>query len=235
MSHLLIDDVHRTYAGAGGGIQALRGVSFQAERGDFVALWGPSGCGKSTLLHLVGGMDRPTQGSVQLNGRNVHGLPRSELAVLRRREIGFVFQAFHLLPTLTVTENVALPLTLDGRSAMEAEGRAEEVLDRVGLIHRRHQRPSQLSGGEMQRVAVARAVVAQPLILLADEPTGSLDSENGRRVLELLRALNQERRLTILLATHSPDAAAYARCTLKMRDGLVESVTRNHDSLPATV
>lgn len=235
MPHLLVENVHKVYSGAEGGVAALRGVSFRAERGDFIALCGPSGCGKSTLLHIVGAMDRPSEGRVELNGRELHRLTRHELALARRREVGFVFQAFHLLPTLRVWENVALPLTLDGVSRSAARQRAEELLDRVQLAHRSGSLPAQLSGGELQRAAVARAVVAGPAVLLADEPTGSLDSENGTRVLELLRELNQERRLTILLATHAPEAARYAQRTLRMRDGRILAVESQHAELSQTV
>ena len=224
MAHLQIDNVQKTYAGAGGGVHALRGVSFTVEKGEFVALWGPSGCGKSTLLHIIGGMDRPTEGSVLLQGRTLDKLRNAELAPFRRREVGFVFQSYHLLPTLTVVENVALPLTLDGMGETTAHRRAADVLEQVGLGPRLLSLPSQLSGGEMQRAAVARAVVHRPHILLADEPTGSLDSDNGQRVMTLLDELNKQQQLTILLATHAPEAAKFADRVLRMRDGQLESV-----------
>jgi putative ABC transport system ATP-binding protein len=227
MQHLVVDSLHKVYAGAQGGVHALRGVSFSLPAGAFVALCGPSGCGKSTLLHIVGGMDRPTSGQVLLAGRALEKLSRSELAQLRRREVGFVFQAFHLLPTLTVTENVALPLTLDGQSQAAAHARAAELLDYVGLPERARAFPSQLSGGEMQRVAVARAVIAQPRLIVADEPTGSLDSENGRLVMEQLRKLNQQLGITVLLATHSPEAARYAQRIMRLKDGRIESIDEN--------
>jgi ABC-type lipoprotein export system ATPase subunit len=172
-------------------------------------------------------MDQPTSGSVVLWGRAIEGLSRNELAQLRRRDVGFVFQAYHLLPTLTVRENVALPLSLDGTPQRAALQRAQELLDYVGLSHRLQSFPSQLSGGEMQRAAVARAIVAEPRLIVADEPTGSLDSENGSRVMQLLAELNRQRGLTILLATHSPEAAAYARRTIQMRDGQIESIAEH--------
>jgi len=198
----------------------LRGVSFDAEAGDFIALMGPSGCGKSTLLHVVGGMDRPTKGCVSLSGVALDSLTEEALARLRRKKIGFVFQFFNLLPTLTVAENVALPLMLDG-SRYSGE-RAREILDRVGLAERAAHFPAELSGGEMQRAAVARAIVTRPDLILADEPTGNLDTDNGTQVMNLLAELNGELGLTIILATHSIEAARYARRTLSMRDGLIE-------------
>lgn len=231
--HLEIQNVKKVYSGGAGGVAALRGVSFEVAEGEFVALWGPSGCGKSTLLHIIGGMDRPSEGSVRLQGRPLEQLTSSQLAPFRRREVGFVFQAYHLLPTLTVLENVALPLSLDGVAESTAHERAEEALEQVGLGAKSRNFPNQLSGGEMQRAAVARAVVHRPRILLADEPTGSLDSENGQRVMALLNELNQQHQLTILLATHAPEAAQFASRILRMRDGQLESVVE-HDRVSST-
>ena len=201
---------------------ALRGVSFEAETGDFIALMGPSGCGKSTLLHIVGGMDRPTHGRVSLGGIALDSLDEETLARLRRKKIGFVFQFFNLLPTLTVAENVALPLMLDGARQSQTSERAREMLGRVGLADRAAHFPAELSGGELQRAAVARAVITRPDLILADEPTGNLDTDNGTQVMNLLAELNRELGLTIILATHSVEAARYARRTLRMRDGLIE-------------
>jgi putative ABC transport system ATP-binding protein len=198
-------------------------VSFEIQAGEFVALRGPSGCGKSTLLHIVGGMDRPTAGEVHLHGRRLDALDPQALAEVRRRHVGFVFQAYNLLPTLTASENVALPLALDGVRPSVSRERAERALDEVGLRRRSSHLPSQLSGGEMQRVAVARALAIEPDLLVADEPTGSLDSENGTRVLELLSRLNKTRNLTILMATHAAEAAACASRQLNMRDGRLET------------
>lgn len=219
---LAVKDLRRVYDGPLGGVAALNGLSFSAERGDFVAIRGPSGCGKSTLLHIVGGMDRPSQGEVWLDGSLLNDFSLAALARFRRRQVGFVFQSFNLLPTLTVLENVMLPRLLDGAADRAARQRAEKLLDQVGLSDRAGHLPSQLSGGEMQRVAVARAVVAEPRLLLADEPTGNLDTHNGRRVMELLVELNRNLGVTVLLATHAPEAAAYARRTLHLRDGLLE-------------
>ena len=234
MELLVVENVHRVYEGAQGGVAALRGIDFSASGGDFLAVRGPSGCGKSTLLHIVGAMDRPTQGTVCLRGQQLSRLSLEELARLRRRRIGFVFQAFNLLPTMTVEENVMLPLLLDNVRPADSRRRAVALLDRVGLADRAGHFPAQLSGGEMQRVAVARAVVANPDLLLADEPTGSLDSENGRRVMDLLAELNRELGLTILLATHSAEAARYARRTLLLRDGHLERI-EGHEELRSPV
>lgn len=222
MPILVVNNVHRIYDGGGRAVAALRGVSFEAETGGFIALMGPSGCGKSTLLHIIGAMDRPTRGSVYLGGISLDSLDEEELARLRRKKIGFVFQFFNLLPTLTVAENVALPLLLDRARQAEASRRSHEVLARVGLAERAAHFPAELSGGEMQRAAVARAVVTRPELILADEPTGNLDTDNGNEVMNLLAELNHELGLTIILATHSAEAARYARQTIRMRDGLIE-------------
>lgn len=206
-------------------MNALRGVTFSAEAGDFIALTGPSGCGKSTLLHILGGIDRPTRGRVLLDGVELVSLSEEDLARLRRKKIGFVFQFFNLLPTLTVAENVALPLMLDGISNSSASERTDEMLQRVELSSRAAHYPAELSGGEMQRAALARAVVTRPNLILADEPTGNLDSENGIQVMNLLAELNRELRLTVILATHSPEAVQYAARLLHMRDGVIEEIT----------
>jgi ABC-type lipoprotein export system ATPase subunit len=220
---LVLDNVEKVYAGGRGGVAALRGVSFAVEAGEFIALMGPSGCGKSSLLHIVGGMDRATGGRVALNDLSFASLNEEELARLRRRSVGFVFQFFNLLPTLTVQENVALPLMLDGAPERETGARAKTLLARVGLGDRAGHYPAELSGGEMQRCAVARAIISQPRLVLADEPTGNLDSENGHQVMQLLAELNRETGVTILLATHANESAEYARRIIRMRDGVIES------------
>ena len=226
LSILVVDAVEKIYDGGVRPVAALRGVSFEAATGDFIALMGPSGCGKSTLLHLVGGMDVPSSGGVTLDGVVLNELGEEALARVRRTSIGFVFQFFNLLPTLTVTENVALPLLLDGAGDRESRERANALLDRVGLAERSNHFPAQLSGGEMQRAAVARAVVTQPKLVLADEPTGNLDTENGAEVMKLLAEVNRELRVTILLATHSEEAAGFATRTIRMRDGLIHNDSR---------
>ena len=229
MPLLIVDKAEKVYENLQRGVAALRGVSFQADAGDFIALMGPSGCGKSTLLHLVGGMDRPTRGSIELNGVRLDSLGEEALAKLRRKEIGFVFQFFNLLPTLTVAENVALPMLLDGASERESRDRSLGLLDRVGLGDRALHFPAELSGGEMQRAAVARALINRPQLVLADEPTGNLDSQNGEHVMKLLADLNRELGVTIILATHSEEAARFTKRTVRMRDGQIE---REHESSP---
>ena len=224
---LVAQDVHKTYGEGAVQHQALCGISFTAEAGEFIALRGPSGCGKSTLLHILGAMDKPTSGQVWLDGLRLELLNLDQLAAVRRRHVGFIFQAFNLLPTLNAAENVSLPLRLDGVPASEAQERGMEALREVGLLPRAAHQPSQLSGGEMQRVAIARALCMNPQLVLADEPTGSLDSANGSRVLELLAELNRSRKLTILIATHSQEAAAFAGRTLFVKDGRLDP--QQHD------
>jgi len=218
---LVAEDVVRTYDLDGVSVPALRGVSFTIEAGDYVALVGPSGSGKSTLMHLLGGLDRPSSGRLSIDGRDVAALTPHELAKLRNETIGFVFQSFHLLPRTTAVDNVALPLVYRGQRATERRRRAVAMLERVGLGHRLDHWPNQLSGGEQQRVAIARALVTDPAVLLADEPTGNLDTVTGQAVLALLEALNAERGVALVVVTHDREVAARARRQISMRDGLV--------------
>ena len=204
-------------------VDALRGVDLEIRRGEFVALVGPSGSGKSTLLNLVGGLDRPTSGQIWIDGVEISASNERALTRHRREHVGFVFQTFNLLPRLTAEENVALPLMFSGVPHKERLDRARALLGRVGLTPRLTHRPSQLSGGEQQRVAIARALVGQPALLLADEPTGNLDSTTGGEIMALLRALNQEGHLTLLVVTHDPEVAAFADRVVKLRDGRVEA------------
>lgn len=224
MPLLAAESLHKTYVTGEARVSALAGVSFTLEPGDFVALMGPSGCGKSTLLHICGAMDRPTSGTIRLGDRDLSALGDDELTRVRREQVGFVFQFFNLLPTLTVSDNIALPCLLAGVKSAEAERRARALAERVGITHRLHHFPQQISGGEMQRAALARALVHQPSLIVADEPTGNLDSENGAVVLSLLTALNTELGVTILLATHAAEVAAAARRILNMRDGRFAAV-----------
>lgn len=198
---------------------ALRGVSFDIAFGEFVALMGPSGCGKSTLLNLLGTMDTPTEGRLQVLGENLATLNEQQRTTFRREKLGFVFQFFNLLDSVSVLDNVVLPLSLRPFNLKAAESQARHWLEKVGLAHRVEHYPYQLSGGEMQRVAIARALIHEPRLLLADEPTGNLDSETGESVLSLLKTLNEEQGLTIIMATHSQEAASYATKTLRLRDG----------------
>ncbi len=194
-------------------------MDLDVARGEFLAVVGPSGGGKSTLLHLLGGIDRPTSGEIHVGGREIGRLPEAERTLYRRRESGLVFQFFNLLPHLDVAENVELPRLLDGHT--DARERAQELLERVGLAHRAGAHPYELSGGEMQRVAIARALVAGARLLLADEPTGSLDSRQGEQILELLDTVRRERGVTLVLATHSAAAAARADRIVEIRDGRI--------------
>src|SRR5437899_2203673 len=199
---------------------ALSGIQMDIKKGEYVSISGPSGCGKSTLLAILGLLDTPTDGIYTLNGKSVANLKLSERARIRNREIGFIFQAFNLIGDLTVYENVELPLTYRGMPSSERKKRVQEALDKVGMSHRMKHYPSQLSGGQQQRVAVARALCGQPAILLADEPTGNLDSRNGEAVMDLLRELHREG-ATICMVTHDPRYARYADRTIHLFDGKV--------------
>jgi putative ABC transport system ATP-binding protein len=203
-------------------VDALRGVDLTVARGEFVALVGPSGSGKSTVLNLVGGLDQPTSGQVWINGTELSASDERTLTQHRRRHVGFVFQSFNLLPRLTAEENVALPLMFSDVSEKERRARARALLERVGLEHRLEHRPTQLSGGEQQRVAIARALVGEPALLLADEPTGNLDTTTGAEIMALLKKLNQEGGLTLLVVTHDAEVAAFADRVVELRDGRVE-------------
>ncbi len=204
---------------------ALDSIDLQIDAGEFVAIMGPSGCGKSTLLNIIGLLDRPTGGNYALEGREVARLPERDLTDIRKRRIGFIFQNFNLIDELTVRENVELALLYHGISAADRRARVDKVLDKVGIAHRAGHRPSQLSGGQQQRVAVARAVVAQPPLILADEPTGNLDTAHGEEVMRMLRQLNEEG-ATIVMVTHSPSHADYAGRVVNMLDGRVLIETR---------
>ena len=216
-------EVTRVYRMEGVEVAALRGVSLTVEHGDYTAILGPSGSGKSTLMHLLGGLDRPTTGLLAIGGRDVAQLGPAELATLRNQTIGFVFQSFHLLPRTSAVENVGLPLVYAGVRASARRRRAVEMLEQVGLAHRLTHRPNQLSGGEQQRVAIARALVTSPSLLLADEPTGNLDSATGAGVLALLESLNAASGVAVVLVTHDQEVAARARRQVRMRDGVVVS------------
>jgi putative ABC transport system ATP-binding protein len=218
-----LHNVSKIYDGAGTPMAALANVSLEVAPKEFVALMGPSGCGKSTLLHLVAGVDLPTAGEVFVGGRALARLSDRELSQFRRDRVGIVYQFYNLLPMLSAWENVALPALLAGAPARVARERAEERLRLVGMPHRKDHWPHELSGGELQRVAIGRALVNDPPILLADEPTGNLDSKAGRDVLELLARLNAERGVTVVLATHSPEAAAFAQRTIHLRDGTISA------------
>jgi putative ABC transport system ATP-binding protein len=203
-------------------VQALRGIDLEVGRGQFVALVGPSGSGKSTFLNLVGGLDRPTEGELWVNGVELSASKEKALTEHRRRRVGFVFQSFNLLPRLSALENVALPLMFVGVTQRGRIDRARELLSQVGLADRLDHRPTQLSGGEQQRVAIARALVNRPAIILADEPTGNLDTATGAEIMALLRRLNREQGVTLLLVTHDVEAASFADRVIRLRDGQID-------------
>jgi putative ABC transport system ATP-binding protein len=207
-------------------VTAVDHITLSVETGELVAVMGPSGCGKSTLLHLIGGLDRASEGRVLLDGLDLATLNDARLAELRRRKIGFVFQFFNLIPVLDATENAALPLTLDGVNPSMAGAKATEWLKKVGLGDRLHSRPDQLSGGQQQRVAIARALVAEPALVLADEPTGNLDSRAGGEVASLLRQVASEWGRAVLMATHAPRIAAYADRIIFLKDGAIVDQTK---------
>jgi ABC-type lipoprotein export system ATPase subunit len=215
-------DVRKTYCQGDNEVTVLSGITVDIPQGQFATIMGPSGSGKSTLLHLMGGLDRPSAGDVLVDERIISQMADDQVTLFRRTKIGVVFQFFNLLPTLTALENITLPFVLDGQPKGKADGRAEFLLDKVGLAHRRRHLPEAMSGGEIQRLAIARALAFQPPIILADEPTGNLDSKNGQIVLDLLRRINQEDRCTVVMVTHSAEAAKVGDRTIFLRDGLIE-------------
>jgi putative ABC transport system ATP-binding protein len=223
---LSLRDVTKTIDTGTHRVEILRGISFDVHKGEFVAVMGASGSGKSTLLGLVAGLDTPTSGSIRIEGEEISRLDEDRLAVLRGRKIGFVFQSYQLIPTLTAEENVLLPAELAGEDPAPAQRRARELLKTVGLEQRLDHYPVQLSGGEQQRVALARAFVRKPPLLLADEPTGNLDSVNGRQVLELMLSMNRSEGATLLLVTHDRELAAHASRIITLRDGRILSDER---------
>jgi putative ABC transport system ATP-binding protein len=212
-------DVRKVHGQGDGAVVALDGISVGLSTGSFTAIMGPSGSGKSTFLHVAAGLDQPTSGTVALAGKELKGLSERKLTILRRERVGFVFQAFNLMPSLTVTQNIGLPLRLDGRRVRRAEVR--EVAARVGLDKRLRHRPSQLSGGQQQRVAIARALVTRPDVVFADEPTGALDTQTGRGVLALLREVVDVEGHTVVMVTHDPTAAAHADRVILLADGQI--------------
>jgi putative ABC transport system ATP-binding protein len=220
MSHILeTSGLRKQYQMGEVTVEALCGVDFVVHKGEFVAVMGPSGSGKSTLLHLMGGLDSPSDGQVVLAGKQLAQMSDDQITIVRRRQVGFIFQFFNLLPTLTAAENVALPLLIDGKHIQEYNDRIDKLFKLVGLGSRRNHKPDQLSGGEQQRVAIARALVTEPDIILADEPTGNLDSKSGSAILNLLRRACDQEGQTIVMVTHDPRAASYADRVVFLRDG----------------
>ncbi len=219
-------DVHRSYVRGGEVVRALRGVSFAVHPAEFVVVTGPSGSGKSTLLHVMAGLDRPSEGEVLLEGRPLRDMPDDDLTLYRRRRLGFIFQFFHLLPTLSAADNVALPLLLDGRPPDEARKIATERLDPLGLADRADHRPREMSGGEQQRVAIARALVTEPALLLADEPTGNLDSESGAEVYRILSDLPRAFGTAIVMVTHDQSARDLGDRAMYLKDGALTDISK---------
>jgi putative ABC transport system ATP-binding protein len=229
-----LENVHKVYDLGEIQVTALRGVSLEIYPGEFVAVMGASGSGKSTLMNILGCLDRPTRGKYFLDGKDVSGLTKDELAAIRSHKIGFVFQQFNLLPRTSALENVELPTIYAGVPIEERAKRAEEALKRVGLADRAGHFPSQLSGGQQQRVAIARALVNNPSLLLADEPTGNLDSRTSVEIMEILQGLNDEHGLTVIMVTHEPDIARYAKRAIEFRDGKLRKDVVMQDRLIAT-
>lgn len=223
MSVLTAESLRKQYLLGEHVVDALAGVDFSVAEGEFVAIMGPSGSGKSTLLHLLGGLDKPTDGEITLAGNKLSLLNDKETTLVRRHNVGFVFQFYNLLPTLSAEENILLPILIDGKDARSYQGRLDTLLGLVGLESRRSHKPDQLSGGEQQRVSLARAMITEPAIVLADEPTGNLDSKTGNTIMELLRRSCDEMGQTIIVVTHDPRAAAFADRVVFLQDGLVSS------------
>ena len=226
MEVVKIESITRTYKIGKVETQALRGVDLCIENGEFTALIGPSGSGKTTLLQMIGCLDQPTQGRVLINNKDVTRLNRNQRADMRRGTIGFIFQFFALIPTLSAYENVEMPLLLNGHTPKERRDRVMELLQAVDLVDRANNRPDQLSGGQQQRVAVARALAPNPTLVLADEPTANLDTENGKQVMDIMQRLHRETGVTFIFATHDPRVISYARRVVTLHDGLIESDKR---------
>jgi putative ABC transport system ATP-binding protein len=227
MEVVKIENVTRSYKVGTVETQALRGVNLSIENGEFTALVGPSGSGKTTLLQLIGCLDQPTGGSVWIDGKDVTRLNRNQRADMRRGHIGFIFQFFALIPTLTAYENVEMPLLLNGHSPKDRRERVMELLKAVDLVDRAKNRPDQLSGGQQQRIAIARALAPKPALILADEPTANLDTENGKQVMQTMEKLNKDTGVTFVFATHDPRVIQYARRVITLRDGMI--VANNED------
>ena len=222
-----LSGITKTYGSGQAAFQALKGIDLAIDAGDFVAIMGPSGSGKSTAMNVLGCLDTPTSGSYEFEGVRVEQLSRNERALLRRNYLGFVFQGFNLLARTTALENVELPLIYRGEPAASRHAAARAALAQVGLEGWEHHTPGELSGGQQQRVAIARAIVTRPVVLLADEPTGNLDTRTGEEIMELIRALNRDQGITVLMVTHEPEMAAYARRVVRFLDGRVDSDRRN--------
>ncbi len=225
-----LSGITKTYGRGQAALQALKGIDLDVEAGDFVAIMGPSGSGKSTAMNILGCLDTPTSGSYEFKGVHVEALSRNQRALLRRRHLGFVFQGFNLLPRTTALENVELPLIYRGERAGARHAAARVALEQVGLKGWEHHTPAELSGGQQQRVAIARAIVTRPAVLLADEPTGNLDTRTSEEIMDLIGACNREQGITVLMVTHEPDMAAYAKRIVRFLDGRIDSDRLNSEA-----
>lgn len=218
-----IKNICKSFGNAGNKTEVLKNVSLSVNKGEFIALMGASGSGKSTLLYLMGGLDLPDSGEILINGKNISKMKDKEISVFRRRKIGFVFQFFNLVQNLSVEDNILLPITMDGKSPKKYVEKLSEILEITGISNKRKSFPPQLSGGQQQRTAIARTVLAEPEIILADEPTGNLDSNTGREIMELFSKINKEKGITVLMVTHSDECAAYADKVITLADGEILS------------
>lgn len=221
MGIIEVKDVCKVFGSKENSNTVLDNVSLNIEKGEFVSLMGESGSGKSTLLYLIGGLDKPTSGNICIDGKDINSIKEKELAVLRRKDIGFVFQFYNLVQNLTVEENIMLPVIMDGRKEKDYKERLEEILDIVGLKEKRKSLPNQLSGGQQQRVSIARAIILSPEVILADEPIGNLDSKSGEDVMNLFKTINKEEGITILQVTHSEESAKYGNRIIRLKDGKI--------------
>jgi putative ABC transport system ATP-binding protein len=224
---IVVSDVKKRYRLGHEEVWALRGVSLEVRRGEFLSIMGPSGSGKSTLFNQIGALDRPTEGRVFFDGHSVLDLTESQQAWFRCNKIGYIFQTFNLIPVMSALENVALPVVFGGHGDMKARARAKEILERVGLGHRLHHKPFELSGGQQQRVAIARALANEPEVVLADEPTGNLDTSTGADIVALLKELNRESKVTVVCSTHDPKMLECSERVCWIRDGRLEKITEN--------
>lgn len=221
MSIVKVNELSKVFGSKENSNKVLDNVSFEIEKGEFVSLMGASGSGKSTLLYLIGGLDKPTNGEVLINDKDINKLKEKEIAKLRRKDIGFVFQFYNLVQNLTVEENIMLPVVMDGKKEKDYKERLEKILKIIGLENKRKSLPNQLSGGQQQRVSIARAIILNPSLILADEPIGNLDSKSGEEVMKLFKTINEEENITILQVTHSEEAAKYGNRTIRLKDGKI--------------
>ncbi len=220
-SIIKVSKLDKTFGKGDNAVRVLKDVSFEINKGEFVSLMGASGSGKSTLLYLIGGLDKPTDGKVYINGKDISTLKEKDMAKLRRKDIGFVFQFYNLVQNLTVEENIMLPVVMDGKKEKDYKERLDKILDIIGLKNKRNNLPNELSGGQQQRVSIARAIILSPTILLADEPIGNLDSKAGEEVMKLFKEINEKEGITILQVTHSSDAAKYGNRLINLKDGKI--------------